>query len=794
MKKILVLISTAAIIFGLIASKKTEKEEILYTYNSLSVLEGIELSHQPGLYDSSIDFEVKNADGLYIELINEDGVSHVQQKITISKPSVVKIKKSVNDTAHYFVGSYIVNVHHDLPVVSLVVKGSEFFPPDGIYVGTSQGGEDGRVQVIGKAWEKEPITGFAQFFFNGELKDELELDIKTYGGMTLGHKEKSLQLSARKEKHGRSKIKVKLFENLPFREFQHVVLRTSGNDQSKTRLKDMSISHVADDINVNTKASRAAVIYVNGTYWGIHNLREKVNEDYFKERYNWKSNEFVEIQGSGSSNDRYMKFNNDVRNWSQSSDFKQKLSDSLDIEEFFNFHIIQTFISNVDYRGNIRFFKHNNGKWKWVLYDTDLSCSMDFIERNFIQDRTFPTAEYWYNPPYATTLLHTILGNKELKNQFVKQYTYLLATKLTTENFEAKIDRNASIIDSEMERHFMRRDQLYGETREKWMSKLKALKAFFIKRPESALIHLKKTFGLNADAVNVELSQNTSAMESLRMNNSGVVVSTIKGKFFPEIPVDVNAESTNHLYQFVNWSDGESNPKRVITPSENLKLTANYKHIGKSELSGKLVVKKYYVNNNWKDPLIFTTLENVSDERINLNGFTLCEDESKSVIQLNEKEIQSGEVKIFANDVDLFKKITERSDLDVMPFMTEQTFKNDVKLCLLDDSGACVDSLYALIDDKHLIDHGSYIVEKKADSLEINHIKVDELKTLPFKVENVESSGLSMFGGFKNSIFWIIAGVVLALMAVFFFIWKKKRAKTKIPAEAGIPNDTSDKD
>lgn len=794
MKKILILFFSAVLFFGLIASNNPEKETKLYTFNSLSVLEGIVLSHQPGLYDSAIELEIKNASDLYVELVNEDGVSHVDQKFTISKPSVVRIKKSVNDTAHYFVGSYIVNVHHDLPVVSLVVDGKEFFPPDGIYVGTSQGGEDGRVQVIGKAWEKKPITGYAQFFFNGELKDELELDIKTYGGMTLGHKEKSLQLSARKEKHGRSKIKVKLFENLPFREFQHVVLRTSGNDQSKTRLKDMSISHVADDINVNTKASRAAVIYVNGTYWGIHNLREKVNEDYFKERYNWKSNEFVEIQGSGSSNDRYMKFNDDVRNWSSSSDFVQKLSDSLDIEEFYNFHIIQTFISNVDYRGNIRFFKHNKGKWKWLLYDTDLSCSMDFIERNFIQDRTFPTQEYWYNPPYATSLLHTILGNKELKNQFVKQYTYLLATKLTTENFEAKIDRNAAKISSEMDRHFMRRDQLYGETRDKWVSKINALKVFFKKRPESALIHLKKTFSLNADPVYIELSQNTKEMQSLRMNNSGVFVSEIKGKFFPELPIDVNAESLNHLYVFENWSDGVTDAKRVLTPSEGLKLTANYKHVSKSDLSGKLVLKKYYVNNNWKEPLIFTALENTSAENIDLNGFSLFEDESQSTIQLNGKEIQSGEVKIFANDVELFKKLTEHSDLDVIPFMTEQTFKNDVKICLLDGSGACVDSLHALIDDKHLIDHGSYIVEKKADTLEVNHIKVDELKTISFKVDQVESSTLSMFAGIKNYVLWIIGGLSVALITLFYFIWKKKRAKNKIPAEAGIPNDTSNKD
>ena len=794
MKKILVLVTAVVAVFCFVALNEPKKETQLYTFNSISLLEGVNLSHEPGLYDSIINLEIKNSEGLYVELVNEDGVTRVQRTVTISKPSVLRIKKSINDTAHYFVGSYIVNVHHDLPVVSLVVNGNEFFPPDGIYVGTCEGTEDQGVQVFGKAWDKVPITGYAQFFFNGELKDELELDIKTYGGMTLGHKEKSLQLSARKEKHGRGKIKVKLFENLPFREFQHVVLRTSGNDQSKTRLKDMSISQVADDLNVNTKASRAAVIYINGTYWGIHNLREKVNEDYFKERYNWKTNDFVEIQGSGSSNDRYMKFNDDVRNWSSSSDFAQKLSDSLDIEEFFNFHILQTYISNVDYRGNIRYFKHKNGRWNWLLYDTDLSCGMDFLNRNFIQDRTFPTTEYWYNPPYATTLLHTILGNKQLKEKFVNQYTFLLATKLKLENFESKIDGNASKISSEMDRHFMRRGHLYGETRSRWESNLNNLKAYFRQRPESAYRHLKAAFNLSSDPVQIDITQNTKEISALSMNASSIKVSEINGKFFPELSIEINAESTNHMYQFVNWSDGETNAKRVISPSENLKLIANYKHVNQSDWAGKLALKKYYVNNNWDEPLIFTTIENVSDEDINLNGFTVCEDESGVFVQLNEKEIKSGEVKVLANDVELFKNLTGRTNLDIIPFMTEQTFKNDVKLCMLDANGACVDSLYALIDDKHLIDHGSYIVEKKADSLEINHIKVNALKELEFKVDSAEIAGDSVLIGFRGAVLWVIVGVILVLSVLFFFIWKRKKAKTKIPAEAGIPSDTSDKD
>ena len=84
-------------------------------------------------------------------------------------------------------------------MVALVVDTNDFFPPNGIYNGhlkvDTAGGEP---ITIGKAWEKQPITAFAQFFFNNELKEELEIDLKTYGGMTLGWKEKSLQLSARK--------------------------------------------------------------------------------------------------------------------------------------------------------------------------------------------------------------------------------------------------------------------------------------------------------------------------------------------------------------------------------------------------------------------------------------------------------------------------------------------------------------------------------------------------------------------------------------------------------------------
>jgi hypothetical protein len=533
-------------VFLLSADKN--KKKALYYFNSFKQLEGVKISHAPGVYEGDITLTIDKGSvtGISVQAISKRGYRSVGDKVTISEPTILKIRYT--DKAgerRNFVGSYIVNQGHDIPIVSITVDSNQFFPPNGIYVGHMEpnpaGGEP---LTIGRAWNKQPITAYAEFIFNGEVKEELELDMKTYGGMTLGWKEKSLQLSARKELHGEGKINVKLFENLPFRKFQHVVLRTSGNDQNKTRIKDMSISHVGDDINVNTKASRQVVVYINGQYWGIHNLREKVNGDYFKYRYDWKNGEFREIQGSGFRNPVYKSFIDYVRENSDKSDFHQRVSDSIDVENFFNFNILQTFISNPDYRGNIRFFKKKGGKWKWVIYDTDLGCGNQFLTRNFIRDRTFPVREYWYNPSYAVTLMNNMLKNKKFKKQFINQYCYLMATYVTTENFHAKFDANKANIDSEIKRHLARRGAVYNESEHSWSSKIKNLKTHFTKRPESAYKHLAETFGFDP-AVPVKVAQNITSFKGVMVRRKqNVWLSQVRRK---TLRLTLNIKRFHHL-------------------------------------------------------------------------------------------------------------------------------------------------------------------------------------------------------------------------------------------------------
>ena len=123
------------------------------------------------------------------------------------------------------------------------------------------------------------------------------------------------------------------------------------------------------------------------------------------------------------------------------------LTELMDVENFMDFQIAQIYFDNRDAGGNIKFWRPQtpSGKWRWVLYDTDLGCNKQFLKRNFIRDRTFPVHEYWYNPSYAYTLLNNMLKNEDLKKRFINQYCFLMATHITAKNFNLKLIQNGTV-------------------------------------------------------------------------------------------------------------------------------------------------------------------------------------------------------------------------------------------------------------------------------------------------------------------------------------------------------------
>jgi hypothetical protein len=762
--------------------KDTASGKPLMIY-SLEKATAFKINHLSGFYKAPIEIKITGLDTSNARIIvsNEKGETYPGVNFTLSETSSLTIiVKGEKGQEQKFLGTYFINSPHQLPIVSIIVDSIDFFPPEGIYNGEvanraeKKKNKKAKTKVVGKAWDKKPISCFAQFYFFNELIDELALDVKTYGGMTLGWKEKSLQLSARDNKYERGKIKVKLFQNLPFRDYQHVVLRTSGNDQHSTRIKDISISQVAADIDLNIKDYRQVILYVNGIYYGIHNLREKINSDYFKYRYNWKKGDFIELQGSGEENSEYNSFVSYVVSSSGSPDFINLIKDSIDIENYFNYQIFETYITNIDSRGNVRFYKHKDGKWKWVVYDADQACA--YAESNFIKNRCLPEERLWYNPTYTTTILEHLLKNDTLRNRFVTQYCYLNATYLNAGSFGRSLDLRAEKIKEELPRHFNRRKNLYKEDMESWAIKLSDLKKYFFDRDSSLFNDLKNTFSLDS-VCRLTVRQNLNFFKVLTVNNSVVHASSIDGYFFTNVPFELSVVNANHQYQFNGWSDGIKTSNRNIQLSSDLTLTANFSHLKASAKKDSIEIRKYYINNSKKEPLLFIELNNTRNRSVSLKGVKLYEDRSGLSYDLSDVIIPAASSVLLTNNLNLFNSYVQNKNLKPFLAFENSSFLDDVKFNLIDTiNHTWIDSLHYIVTDSMLILHAGYLIEKINGKISIKNLSLLKLKQLKFGTSVKKEKSLDKI----IYMVVIISGVLIVLIAMFI-IRRRKNKITQLP-------------
>ena len=185
-------------------AQDNKAERQIDMYRSVLELEDLKFSHEPGIYPNAILLSITGNTNTYIfELLGEKISRVFTDTISITKPSYLRIRKRNNQNSATYVGYYLSNIQHRLPVVALVVEDSAFFPPNGIYEGTVEAadgaeetaGGERTVCIKGKAWEKTAITTCAQVCVKEKLFDEFTPDLKTSCGMTLGLKHKAIPLS-----------------------------------------------------------------------------------------------------------------------------------------------------------------------------------------------------------------------------------------------------------------------------------------------------------------------------------------------------------------------------------------------------------------------------------------------------------------------------------------------------------------------------------------------------------------------------------------------------------------------
>lgn len=473
--------------------------------------------------------------------------------------------------------TFLVNVSHDIPVVTLEVNPLDFFDMEyGIYAwGTNYEAAAPHYGAnFWQDWEREIHFGF--YDTDGSLGVEFNTGVQIFGGYTRSFDQKALAFYAR-NRYGADSFKYPFFPELEYEKFDHLVLRASGNDWRRTMFRDRAFTSLMEGSGLDYQAGRAVATYLNGKYWGLYNLREKVNEDFISAKHDVKKRDVTILEANAEvvegSNEEYLALMDYISTADPSTaEFYTTVSEQVDIDNFIAYQTLQIFIANEDWpERNIKYWKAPTTKWRWILYDTDFGFGLydRNVSKNSFAYATAENASGGSNPPWSTLMLRRLLQNPEFQSKFISYFADQLNSRFLPENILAIITRLADEIRTEIPRQHER----WGNPRWNWEEDVESLITYANSRPTYVWQHLRQHFALSPPvALSIEALDANAG--SVQVNSIMVERENWTGQYFSEVPVTLTAIAKPG-YRFVEWSGVSTTTDSTITLSmtEALSLT-----------------------------------------------------------------------------------------------------------------------------------------------------------------------------------------------------------------------------
>lgn len=500
--------------FFLTLSTDDEDAIILYTLDGSEPTADSEVYEEPiHIYDRSLEpnniGNVKTTPNYEMDYYWENTYSY--------KGTVVRARTLKNGvmSEEVVTNTYFVAPDTDLNVVSLTVDPDEMFDEwDGLYV-------PGESFYIWKKYNKGTSISFstpANYLADDKIKAHIEImnndgklqadndvEIKIMGAASRSNPAKGLKVTM---DENNETFDTDMYELLPESEVSEnaggtdsLILRASGSVFNRTMFNDILAQEiVADNLNVTYQAAQPAVLFINGEYWGIHNIREYYGEEYFERHFGIKSSNLALItlntdvspyapelsSGSQEDIDDYLA----LVEYSKTHDLSVKeyydyVCNQIDTDSFIDYYIAEIYYGNDDWPGNnFKIWRasqedneYGDNKWRPVFYDLDDA---------FLYP-SFNSVEYILTEDYDKEILDgvsihfdgnreiiiALMQNEEFKTKFFDRFEECLDTVFSSENVLSEIDRIQGIYDSEMTAHFSR-----WHTQDGWLKRIKNLIKF----------------------------------------------------------------------------------------------------------------------------------------------------------------------------------------------------------------------------------------------------------------------------------------------------------------------------
>lgn len=271
------------------------------------------------------------------------------------------------------------------------------------------------------------------------------------GGATREARLKSLAFYAHK-RFGKKHFDYEFFPDQKpgITEFKSIMLRNSGNDFDYLYMRDPIIQcTMGTHVDLDWQAWQPAIIYINGSYKGMLNIRERSNEDNIWSNYqkledidmveNWKELK----EGDWDNYNMFVAFCKG--NGHTLAEFEQWM----DCSEYADLMLANLYFNNLDTPGNNWMMwrpRTEGGRWRFVAKD------MDFTLGLYGESADYKILEWLYNPQYdsshnwgansydATRIFRKLMEDKDFFRLFIDRACIYMGDFLNDQGVRAVWD------------------------------------------------------------------------------------------------------------------------------------------------------------------------------------------------------------------------------------------------------------------------------------------------------------------------------------------------------------------
>lgn len=404
---------------------------------------------------------------------------------SVNNTAIVKIIAISNNSnvMESFVdfNTYIISDTHSLPVVSI-------------------SGDDLLDLMNGN--QIDPIGTFELFDEAGQRVSDASGEFNKHGNDSWAYDQRGIDYITQDEFGDDHAVKHQIFPEISTRdEFQRLILKAAANDNypfefGGAHIRDAYVHTLSQKANLHLdeRTNESCVMYVNGAYWGVYEIREKVDDHDYTDYYYDQGRKWIDfIKTWGNTWEEYGSWDDwyDLRDYIENNDMADPanyayVSERLEVMSMIDYIILHSHNVSSDWlnwntawwRGR----KTTGGaqKWRYILWDEDATFG-HYANYTGVPDQS-PLADPC-NPEEINpgvdfeghiSLFSNLLENPEFLALYINRYADLNSSYLSCDYMIPLLDEMIARIQPEMQRQIDR----WGGSMNEWEDNVAALREF----------------------------------------------------------------------------------------------------------------------------------------------------------------------------------------------------------------------------------------------------------------------------------------------------------------------------